>query len=170
MKLKASRKLFLVAAVSMISGAMVVYAATTLFTQTFPSQTFATPTLVQGSTCSGGSLVLDTTASTIPAFSGEYSQLVYGCDSAGDAAFVAQGGGGTSLTVTPTFTAPLAYGYPWTVAIDTTTDPSGLCKGTSTTAITSTSPITLPGGNSYVYCLTANPAASFTSFSITWSD
>ena len=49
MKLKTSKKLMIIAAISLLSSTMVVYAATTLFTQTFPGQTFTVVTLTAGS-------------------------------------------------------------------------------------------------------------------------
>jgi len=161
MKLKKSRKLILVAAISMLSGAMVVYAAT-LFTQSFPSQSFATPTLVQGSTCSGGNLVLDSAASTIPSYSGLPAALVFGCDSSGDTAFSSQ----SFVTATPIFTVPSG----WSLAI-VNQGALGECNTTSPpTSLTLTSGVPFSfSAVSIDYCLYSSSATTFPPFTVTWS-
>ena len=161
MKLKTSKKLMLIATVSLLSSTMVVYAATTLFSQTFPAQTFQTPTLAQGSTCSGGALVLDSSASTNPTYSGSPSALVYGCDANGGAAFTAVGPIGGPVSATPTFTTPTG----WALAVILVGD---MCT-TSTPTTGSGQPVILTGGDSYNYCLYDTTASNFASFSITWT-
>ena len=160
MKLKTSKKLMLIATVSLLTSTMVVYAATTLFTQTFPGQTFNSVASLTEGTC-GNSLVLDTSASTIPSAAGQAATLVYACDTSGGAAFNSNG---APQSVTPSFTQ-LPAG--WTLTIDETSDTS-LC-GTSAAALTSGTPFTPTSPNSFVYCLTTSTASTFTSFSITWS-
>jgi len=158
--MKLTRTVMIFAAVLLLSGGLVAYAATTLFTQTFPSQTFTTPTLVAGSGCTSGNLVLDSSASTIPVYAGSPALIVYACSTSGATAFNIVG---PSVTVTPTFTVPTG----WTLGIDTAAD---ACK--TTTGLTSGSPITLSqsvfSGAGW-YCLTTSSASNFTSFSITWS-
>jgi len=165
LKVRMSKKLILVGALLILSSSMVTYALTTLFSQSFPSQTFATPLLVQGPKCSGGNLVLDPSAGFVPTYASGLALLVYGCDSSGDAAFYQQGTG--SFAAVPTFTLPTG----WIVlSIDTTTDPSGLCEGTTVEPLTSGTGVTVIGGSSYVYCLSTNPATSFSTFSISWAE
>ena len=161
----------LVAAVALLSGTMVVYAATTLFTQTFPGQTFTTLTLVEGSSCSGGNLEIDTAGSTIPTDSGSFSRIMYDC-STSQQAFSTQGSANATITVTPTFTVPAGWALAVTGAVYPFNAASQPCSSNPSTvypALTSGTPVTLNGGTNYVYCLTSSSASTFTSFSITWS-
>ncbi len=87
MKIILTRTVLILALVMMLSGSLVTYAATTLFTQTFPAETFATASLNVGSKCSGGDLVLVPADSTVPNSAGQYAALEFACDSTGDAAF-----------------------------------------------------------------------------------
>ena len=157
MKLKTSKKLIIIAAISLLSSTMVVYAATTLFTQTFPGQTFTVVTLTAGS-C-GGSLVLNSGLSVVPAYAGGTAYLEFDCG--GSDAFSSTGTTSTVATATPTFTLPSG----WSLSV------AGLGAGcnTGTTPLTSGSPVSLTGGTPYEYCLTSSSASTFTSFSITWS-
>ena len=166
MKIRASRKLIAVTAFVILSSSMVVYAATTLFTQTFPAQTFATPTLVPNSACVAGALVLDTTDSTNPTYSGGPSALVYGCDASGASAFTVQGTSKFLISVTVTVTG-LPTG--WTLLI--VNSPSQ-CTTSLSAGITSSGTYAaqlFTGGTSWLYCLYSQNAASFSSFSIAYS-
>ena len=159
MKLKTSRKLMLIAAVSLLSGSMVVYAATTLFTQTFPGQTFTVVTLTAGS-C-GSSLVLNS-GSVVPTYAGGAAYLEYDCGGGvGGEAFSSTGTTSTMATATPTFTLPSG----WSLSV------AGYGSGctSGTTPLASGTPISLTGGTTYEYCLTSSSASTFTSFSIAWS-
>ena len=158
MEMKLTRTIVIFTSVLLLSGGITVYAATTLFTQSFPGQTFNTPTLIQGSTCAGDILVVDTSVGTIPTDSGGSAVIEYACDSAGDAAFETTGT--TSVTATPTFTAPTG----WTLDVDVTTDN---CVHPIT--LTSGTPLTLAGGLFMDYCLTTSSATTFGAFSIIWS-
>ena len=150
----------LFAAVTLLSSGLVVYATTTLFSQTFPSQTFTTASLSQNN-CSP--LVLEY-ASTLPSFAGSPATLIYSCSLApitvGDAAFSTTGTTSNTVTVTPTFSVPSG----WALGLDKW---NGNCA--SPTTLTSATPITLTGGSFFAYCLTTTSASNFTSFSITWS-
>jgi hypothetical protein len=166
MKLKTSRKLMLIAAVSLLSGSMVVFAATTLFTQSFPGQQFTTASLVPGSTCSGGTLV-GPYEPINPTYSNNPSALGYGCGAGGDSAFTVQGTSSIQVTVTPTFSVPTGWSL---YAVST----PGWCEVPEPTVsqvvpLTSGSPLTFNGGSSWVYCLTSSSASTFAAFTITWS-
>jgi hypothetical protein len=157
MKLSRRRRLVLLAAISMLSGTMVAYAAT-LFTQTFPGQTFATPSINEG-TCTSG-LVVFTSASNIPPVGGNPATIAYACDPSGSPYAFSQNA--PSVTVTPTFTVPSG----WTLGVGAAATPCA-----SPTTLTSGSPVTLGGvpAGAWNYCLSTTSATTFTSFTITWS-
>lgn len=148
-------------AVLLLLSGLVVYAATTLFTQSFPAQTFNTASLTSG--C--GTLVFDTYvtyAPSAPFIGGQPAQIVFDCGNSGVplpygtpvAAFSTTGTTSTTVTVTPTFTVPTG----WTLGIETTPPGgSGTCSGTTT--LTTTSSVTLTGGTGYFYCLTTSSAS-----------
>lgn len=160
MKMRMTKALMIFTCILVLSGGLTVYAATSLFTQTFSGQTFTTASLVEGS-C-GGTLQLDTSLSTIPTYSGDTAAIVYDCGSANgvDPSFSTQGTISTSVTVTPTYTVPSG----WSLSLSPADVPS--CPGT---ALTSGTPISLQGGSPYLYCLTSSSASNYSSFSITWS-
>lgn len=160
MKLKTSRKLMLIAAVSLLSGSMVVYAASTLFTQTFPGQTFTVVTLTAGG-C-GSSLVLDNAFSVIPSYAGNAAYLDFDCGATGGEAFSSTGTTSTMATATPTFTLPSG----WSLSV---AGYGASCSSPGTTPLASGTPVSLTGGTNYEYCLNSSSASTFTSFSITWS-
>lgn len=162
MKVKTTRKLMLVATVALLSGSMVVYAAATLFTQTIPGQTFAVVSLNVGS-C-GSALSLDAALSQVPSISGNSAHLGFDCN--GSPAFTTNGTVSESATATPAFTLPNSNWGLWVWPVGT-----DACNGTPAPAypLTSGTPVALEGGTSYVYCLMTSSAASFSSFSITWS-
>jgi len=160
MKLRRKQRLMLIAAVVVLSGAMVAYAAT-LFTQTIPGQTFNVVTLTAGS-C-GGSLVLNSGASEVPAYAGSPSYLQYDCGGGpGQQAFSSTGTTSTTATATPTFTLPSG----WSLSVQGYGDG---CFAVGNTILTSGTPVGLTGGSTYEYCLTSSSASTFTSFAITWS-
>ena len=158
MKIKLTRHLMLFTAVILLSGGLVAYAATTLFSQSFPGQTFATATLTAGS-C-GGSLVLDPSLSTYTV-AGSIATLLYACDTSESPAFSSTGSTSDLISVTPTFTVPSG----WILDVDNVGDNCHAPIASLTTA----TPVTLPGGTNYIYCLSSSSASNFTSFSITWS-
>ena len=159
MKLRKPRKLLLFSALALLSSSMVVYAATTLFTQTFPGQTFTVITLTAGS-C-GSSLLLNS-GSVVPTYAGSTAYLDYDCGGGfGQEAFSSTGTTSTVATATPTFTLPSG----WTLSVIN----YGSGCNVGYTVLTSGTPISLTGGTQYQYCLTSNSASTFTSFSITWS-
>ena len=161
MKMKITRTVMIFTTVLLLSGGLVAYATSTLFTQTFPSQTFNTASLVQGTACSGGNLVIYAGDSTIPKFAGSPAVITYGCDSTGSTAFSTTGTTSNTVTATPTITT-LPTGWTLTAVPFT----NSLCTGTS---LTSGSPATLTGGTNYYYCLSTTSASNFTSFAITWA-
>ncbi len=162
MKIRSKRSLILLAAGIMISGAMVAYAAT-LFTQTFPGQTFATASLTAGP-CTNNQLVIVPSESVIPGIAGSGASIVYACGTAGtgaDAAFQTATGN-NPVSVTPTFTVPSG----WALGVSPVS--SGPCQ-TGLISLTTATPVSLAGGTFYDYCLSSLSASTFTSFSITWS-
>ena len=167
MKLKTSKKFMLVAAIALLSGSMVVYAAT-LFTQTFPGQTFTTASLVAG-TCGSTLQLSPDEGNNAGGFAGNSASLVFDCAPPPTClacgsdlyAFTTQGPTSGTVTATPTFTVPTG----WTLGVST--DVSGGCTGVL--ALTSGTPATLTGGSSFVYCLSTSSSSTFASFSITWS-
>lgn len=165
MKIILTRTVLILALVMMLSGSLVTYAATTLFTQTFPAETFATASLNVGSKCSGGDLVLVPADSTVPNSAGQYAALEFACDSTGDAAFTSTGTTSTTVTVTPTFTLPSG----WNFFVGPQNSPTTIACSNVEYEPTSGSPVTLTGGTSYAYCLTSTSASSFSSFTVTWS-
>ena len=156
-------------AVLLLSGGLVAYAATTLFTQTIPGQTFTTPSLVTGANCnSNGNLVLDTSGQTInPTFSNNPSALVYGCDTSGATAFTVQGTSSTTVLVTPTFSVPSGWSL-WAV-INPSNCLTDNTANSNAIPLTSGSPSSFQGGSSWIYCLETSSASTFASFSIIWS-
>jgi hypothetical protein len=136
----------------------VAFGAATLFTQSIPSQTFATPNLTVGS-C-GYNLVLDTgQTGPVTPFVNQIQGLVYDCGSS-QPAFTTTGTSGF-VTVTPTFQVPSG----WSLALDTVGD---ACGGNEAT-LTSGSPISLLSGSGYEYCLGTSSTSSFNSFTISWT-
>ena len=159
MKIKTSKKLMLIATFAVLSSTMAVYAATTLFTQTFAGQTFAAAaSYLTAGTC-GGSLVLDSSSSTIPSSSGLPAVIVYDCG-VSNPAFTS---GSVAVPTTPTFTVPTG----WTLGLDTISDPTP-CSSIALYLATGT-PVTLASGAQWFYCLTTSSASTYASFSITWS-
>lgn len=171
MKPKMSRRLMLAAAVAMLSGSTVVYAATTLFTQTIPGQTFVTASMTAGS-CSG-TPELDTYLSYAPGgFASNPAQMIYDCNpdplgatNTGTAAFSTQGSTSITVTATPTFTVPTG----WTLGVEGKPSSGSSTECNGMTALTSGTPVTLAGGTSFVYCLSTKSASSFSSFSVSWT-
>lgn len=147
-------------AVLLVSGGLVAYATTTLFTQSFPSQTFVTQSksgVSLFSQCNG----ITQSSKSNTSYAGSPAQILYGCYSFGNiiAAFYTNGTTSSSVMATPTFTEPTG----WTLGL---TDNGGCI---STITLTSGAAISLSGGTNYLYCLTTSSASNFTSFSITWS-
>jgi hypothetical protein len=135
----------------LLSGGLVTYAATNLFTQSVPGQTFNSAFLI--GKCS--SLVLEPSLSNIP-LAGNAGFLAYDCGTS--AAFIANPAG--SGPATPTFNVPTG----WTLGVSpVSSDCSPQTTLTSGTAVT----LTLSSG--YLYCLTTTSATNFTSFSILWT-
>ena len=165
MKVRITKKLFLFAALLILSSSVVTYALTTLFTQTFPSQTFTAETLVQGSDCSGGNLHVDSATQIANIFLGKGATIFYDCSDS-DQAFSTQGTTSDTITATPTITG-LPAG--WTLKLGVVSYPilTNPCSGALT--LTSGSPVVLTGGTDYGYCFSTNSATSFSSFTITWS-
>lgn len=165
MKLILTRTLMLFTAVLVLSGGLVTYAATTLFTQNFPSQTFATPSLVEGSSCTGGNLQLDSVGSNVPSFAGSAAQIMFDCSNA-QQAFSTTGTTSTTVYATPTFTVPSG----WSLGYAAVTYPlTRGCNGLAILYPVSGTLQALTGGTDYVYCLTSTSSSNFSSFSIAWT-
>jgi hypothetical protein len=177
--IRVTRPLMILIAITFLSSGLVVYAATTLFTQNFPGQTFSTADLIENSACgdtgSGGQLVLVTSLSTIPSVAGQSASLLFGCSNTGtsaDYAFSTPLGSGT-VSVTPTFTVPKGWvlGY---VYASTANGGGGIGGCTTDNSMTSGTPVsftlgTTASSSELEYCLVATSASTFVSFGITWS-
>ena len=149
----------LFAAVILLSSGLVVYAATTLFTQTFPGQTFSSPPGFLTAGSCGNNLLLDQNYSTIPKYSGLSANLVFDCTvNATSPTRPAFTTGSSASTVTPTFTEPTG----WNLAIDN--NPNCVIP----IFLASATPMKLLSSSSYYYCLIGS-SGNFSSFSITWS-
>lgn len=152
MKMKLTKMLMIFVAIVVISGGLTVYAASTLFTQNFPTQTFGTPLL-------SGCATL--TSSVLGAYQGMPSTIGYYCGT--NPAF-SLATGVTSLTVVPMFTAPSG----WVLGIGLGGCPTGVTNS-GVTNLTSGQSVTLTFA-SYNYCLFSSSATNITSpWSITWS-
>jgi hypothetical protein len=151
--------------VLLLSGGLVAYAATMLFTQTFPSQTFATGTLQAGTNCTGGSLVLVPTGSSYT-IAGSPAILEYACNSSGSPAFTSTGSTSDHVNATPSFAIPSGWNLYVPLPIP---GPVSCLNFTFTYTLTSGTQLSIIGGTSYFYCLTTTSASNFTSFTITWS-
>jgi hypothetical protein len=136
--------------VILFSGSLVAYAATDLFDQTIPGQTFNTPYLT--GKCS--SLVLEPSLSNIP-LAGGSGFLLYSCSTS--AAFVPTTNPGPA---TPKFNLPTG----WTLSVAPSTAD---CIGV--TNLTSGTPVTLTISAGYDYCLTTTSASNFSSFDVLWT-
>jgi hypothetical protein len=161
MKLKTTRKLMMVAAIGLISGSIVVYAATTLFSQTIPSVGSAN-VLTAGCL---GTTPLTNEGSPIPVV-GSSGVMLVDCGS-GNPAFVSNGG-----TATPTFALPSAYSALYAVPSPASlTVPPCSTSATGAVELTSGSPATLPAGV-YSYCAAYSnwPVGGAASFGVTWSE
>ena len=153
-----TRTVMISVAILLCSSGLVVYAATVLFVQNFPGQTFSTAHVVAG-TC-GSTLVLDTGASIIQLV-GQSSILVYACSTLGAAALTTPSTGNT--TAIATFTVPTG----WTLGVDIISD--GCAGGTDQVTLSSGVSHTYPISMDYIYCLTSNSATAFSGFQITWT-
>lgn len=118
--------------------------------------------LVPGS-C-GSKLVLVTSQSSIPRFEGSPALLVYSCSNSGQVSALHTTGRIGYGRVTPSFIAPAG----WSLGLVHVGLRSS-CSSGSTITFTSGTPINLPAGQNYDYCLSTNDASSFSSFSILWS-
>jgi hypothetical protein len=155
------RSIMVFAAIILISGGLVSYAAATLFTQTFPTQTFGTP-LLSGCATLTSSVVVN---SQSKGYEGTPTTIVYSC---GTTAALILATGLTSLTVTPTFTQPSGWilgieGSDIGCATGVTNSSLGVTNLTSGQSVTLTSA-------SYDYCLFSASATNITSpFTISWT-
>jgi hypothetical protein len=116
MKMKLTRTLVILTSVLILSVGLTAYAATTLFTQSFPGETFTTSvaSLKAGGSCCGGTLYLDPNTSIVPIIAGLPATLIYARGKVGHAAFSSlSSGGGKLLSVTPVFIAPSG----WTLGV-----------------------------------------------------
>lgn len=168
MKIKLTRTLMIFITVIILSGGLVAYASTTLFTQTFPSQTFNAP-LVQNATCAEGGSLNYTNTSVLGA-EGAPSTLIVACFNKGLVGIGAFAPlvGTSSIKFIPTFTLPTG----WNLAVDTIgiSGPYSLCaNGANQVNLASGVGVSLLSGDNYFYCLTSSSSSNFTSFSITWS-
>jgi hypothetical protein len=95
--------LLLFVSILALSGGMVAYATSTIFTQNFPGQSIATADLTTTRT----SLTLETTSLPV---AGSPALLEYDCGSSAPA-FTGNSAVGSSLSVIPIFNAPAGSGH-----------------------------------------------------------
>lgn len=160
MIIKLTRTLIIFGTIILLSGGLTVFAATTLFTQNIPGQTFSTAALTEGTSCSGGTLYLDPNTSTSPLVSGTAATLVYSCTATGGAGSEAfDSAPGVGVGVTPTFSVPTG----WSLSV------SSLESCATPIALTSGTLVSLTSSTAYWYCLTSTSASTFSGFSVSWA-
>jgi len=111
-------------------------------------------------------LALDSKQSKLPSFAGRPATLVYACNKNGYQAFFTSFSrrAGTQA-VTPLFALPPG----WTLSVGVAR-PSGECSSKDgLVKLTTGTPVTLPAGTNYIYCLTTSSASNFASFTISWT-
>lgn len=108
---------------------------------------------------------LNPTQSIVPTDAGKPATLAYGCGGGGASAAFATGHSHSTkrLTVTPVFTLPEG----WSLGIGAVA-PSGECSS-GEVALSSGTALVLSPDTSYVYCLSATNALSFSSFLVSWT-
>jgi uncharacterized membrane protein YgdD (TMEM256/DUF423 family) len=110
-------------------------------------------------------VILDSKESIIPSFAGSPAVLVFACSKSGLPAFFTTFSRSTSTRpVTPLFVIPAG----WALSIGIAMFKGDCSYKDRMMPLVSGSPITLKSGSPYVYCMSAQSASNFTSFSITW--
>ena len=160
MKMRIARKYLSPIALLLVSTIGVAYAATTLFTQTFPAIPGTTPALTASCTT--------LTAGVSSVIAGSSGFITFHCHISAPLCECPALSVSSATTATPTFTLPTGY---TTLGLVGHLTPMECSSGNLGTAITSGSPVNFSGNALDDYCATYSnaPATGLATFDITWS-